>query len=470
MNLRLWQRECIATAVSHYNSVSNHFLCLATPGAGKTVMAAQLAKEMYESKSIDFILCFSPSLAVAQNIQSTFEWLLKKRFDGKIGAIGCSYTYQSMINFQREFWELLESHRVLVVFDEIHHCGGSTIENANRWGQEIIVNIRERAAYTLALTGTPWRSDQSPIVLSRYLDQNNRIQCNYVYGITEAVKDRVCRKPTLVLVDNERIQLNDESASTREFDSIKDLLAESELNYEDIIYSHDTLRYILKRACKKLSEIRQINQNAGGLIVASSVKHAQLIRRLLEVEYEQSTVLVSYQQENSNEIIDSFKESETQWIVSIGMVSEGTDIPRLQVCCHLSRIRTELYFRQVLGRILRTNKSINQEAWLFTICEPTLKKFAIRVHDEIPDSRVIFEKTKNSYTTSIANPISNAKKDFSEIVFLSETGKETGISSCKLRSHLSNSLVSEQHPAIEQSFAILGNFREQVIDTFNSPF
>ena len=32
------------------------------------------------------------------------------------------------------------------------------------------------------------------------------------------------------------------------------------------------------------------------------------------------------------------------------MISEGTDIPRLQLCCYLSRIRTELHYRQVLGR------------------------------------------------------------------------------------------------------------------------
>ena len=38
------------------------------------------------------------------------------------------------------------------------------------------------------------------------------------------------------------------------------------------------------------------------------------------------------------------------------MISEGTDIPRLRVCCHLSRIRTELRYRQVLGRILRRIK------------------------------------------------------------------------------------------------------------------
>ena len=43
-----------------------------------------------------------------------------------------------------------------------------------------------------------------------------------------------------------------------------------------------------------------------------------------------------------------FTDSDAPWIVSVGMISEGTNVPRLRVCCHLTRVKTELYFRQVL--------------------------------------------------------------------------------------------------------------------------
>lgn len=74
------------------------------------------------------------------------------------------------------------------------------------------------------------------------------------------------------------------------------------------------------------------------------------------------------------------------------MISEGTDIPRLQVCCHLSRVKTELYFRQVLGRILRTNDSFNQQAWLYSFAEPKLVEFTSRIAEEISDIPVIFSE------------------------------------------------------------------------------
>lgn len=68
------------------------------------------------------------------------------------------------------------------------------------------------------------------------------------------------------------------------------------------------------------------------------------------------------------------------------MISEATDIPRLQVCCHISSVKTELYFWQVLGRILRVNGSRNQHAWLFTFAEQNLIEFSERIEQDIPES------------------------------------------------------------------------------------
>ncbi|MGR5299474.1 DEAD/DEAH box helicase, partial [Vibrio mediterranei] len=100
-------------------------------------------------------------------------------------------------------------------------------------------------------------------------------------------------------------------------------------------------------------EIRTQNQNAGGLVVASSVQHAQEIKNILLHKYQQTVSIVTYRHEAPLAEIECFRKNSTQWIVSVGMISEGTDIPRLQVCCHISSVKTELYFRQVLGRILR---------------------------------------------------------------------------------------------------------------------
>ena len=156
--LRAWQKECLSAAIGHY-STHKHFFCLATPGAGKTVLASEVAAYLFETNQIDFVLCFSPSTEVATGIKRSFSQRLNCNFDGIIGSVGCSYTYQNMRFFNDDYWKLLKKNRVFVVFDEIHHCAGSSVDDANVWGEDIVKNIQDQASYTLALTGTPWRSD-----------------------------------------------------------------------------------------------------------------------------------------------------------------------------------------------------------------------------------------------------------------------------------------------------------------------
>ena len=294
MQLRQWQSECVKRALRHFLGIDRHFLCLATPGAGKSIMAAEVAAKLYEKNLIDFVLCFSPSVNISQGMKQTFSNRLGCRFDGVIGSIGCSYTYQGMLAFKEDFWQLLKRNRVLVIFDEIHHCAGSSLEDTNAWGEEILLNIQDQAQYTLALTGTPWRSDQAPIVLSRYTDPDNQIQCDYVYGLKEAVADGVCRRPQIVLIDNDKISVTDEENETKTFNSLDSLFKGSLVSYQSIIKNDVAIRHALTLATNKLDDIRQHNPNAAGLVVASSIEHAAYILIILRNEYGKTAEIVTY--------------------------------------------------------------------------------------------------------------------------------------------------------------------------------
>ena len=461
MRLRRWQEECINKAVDHYFTVDKHFLCLATPGSGKTTMAAELAYELYKQNKIDFILCFSPSTSVSQNIKNTFSKRFDNRFDGVIGAIGCSFTYQSILFLKTDFWKILQDNRVMVIFDEIHHCAGTSSENANAWGEKIIQKIQNKAEYTLALTGTPWRSDNLPISLSSYTDPDKNIICDYIYGLQNAVNEGVCRSPKIVLIDNENITVTQNETETKSFKGFSDLFKQSKVSYSAVISNDEVILHILKRGCEKLAQVRRDSPNAGALVVASSVKHAAWIFKLLTTKLNQSAVIATYQQNSPSAIIDAFKSSSTEWIVSVGMISEGTDIPRLQVCCHLSHVKTELYFRQVLGRILRVTSKSKQFAWLFTFAEPKLSKFAKRVDIELPEQDVCkidylddeSHLERNNYSIQITDKHDDIQPQDIDVMTVSDV----------------NSIISSQ-VKLNYSFDILGQYREQVIATFNSPF
>ena len=99
--------------------------------------------------------------------------------------------------------------------------------------------------------------------------------------------------------------------------------------------------------------------------------------------------VATYQERDPLTTIRQFKDSETPWIVSVGMISEGTNVPRLRVCCHLTRVKTELYFRQVLGRILRANGIRREKAYFYMPAEPTLVEYAERLIEDIPGNPAV---------------------------------------------------------------------------------
>ena len=395
MKLRQWQAECINLAFAQYQKGTNHFLALATPGAGKTMMASALADQLLKSNLVDLILCFSPSSIVAQDFTESLQFKIKERFDGLMGARGRSLTYQNLQYLDAHFWQLFEQNRVFVIFDEIHHCSGSNIDNANTWGEKIILNIQDKAKFTLALTGTPWRSDAAPIVLSNYIYPSGKISCDYVYGLSEAITDDVCRVPQIIAIDNNHISVVDD-LETKIFNSFKSLLTGSVIPYQEIIENEAVIKYVISSAQKKLNSIRTKNSDAAGLIVASSVEHARQISTLMKTCFNEETVVVTYKESEPTSIIQQFRHAKTKWIISVGMISEGTNIPRLQVCCHLTNIKTEMHFRQILGRILRMTDSKNQEAIMYMPAEPKLLEYAYRVKQDVPfEADVVkFEKMK----------------------------------------------------------------------------
>ena len=65
------------------------------------------------------------------------------------------------------------------------------------------------------------------------------------------------------------------------------------------------------------------------------------------------------------------------------MVSEGVDIPRLRVGVYATSARTELFFRQVVGRFIRrTPAPKEQMSHVFLPADPTLKRLAAQVEEE----------------------------------------------------------------------------------------
>ncbi|AYM87030.1 DEAD/DEAH box helicase [Pseudoalteromonas agarivorans] len=461
MKLRKWQAECINKAIESYSHGNQHFLVLATPGAGKTICATRLARELVDRSMVDLVMCFSPTSIVALDFAESLSSEFNSRFDGRLGAMGHSTTYQNMQFLDDFFWQLFREYRVFVIFDEIHHCAGSKVENANSWGEQIISRVQQQAEYTLALTGTPWRSDKTPIVLANYC-KDNKIICDYTYGLTEAIKDSVCRVPQITVLDNDDISVINDS-ECKNFSSFIDLIKQKLVSYKNIVEDEGVISELIYRANRKLEELRVDNKNAGGLIVANSVEHAVDIQLLLKSTIGEDSTIVTYREEFPNEIIRSYRSNSSKWLISVGMVSEGTNIPRLQVCIHLTNIITELHFRQILGRILRfTDLPINI-GYQFMLAHPELVDFAYRVAEDVPDEAdvVKFEKLSASFKNKTKshkqkNKTTELISSDADINVSGTYGQTTDEAAGETKNPLTESY--------EKMLGIVGRFKDEVLE------
>jgi superfamily II DNA or RNA helicase len=81
--------------------------------------------------------------------------------------------------------------------------------------------------------------------------------------------------------------------------------------------------------------------------------------------------------------IADFASSDRRWLVSVLMVSEGVDIPRLRVGVYATAARTELFFRQVVGRFIRTIPGLRRQmSYLLMPADPRLKALAHEIELE----------------------------------------------------------------------------------------
>ncbi|APE04640.1 hypothetical protein BM528_01635 [Alteromonas sp. RW2A1] len=261
-------------------------------------------------------------------------------------------------------------------------------------------------AYTLSLSGTPWRSDRLPVTTLRY-DALLSPQMHYCYGLKEAIADDVCRAPIVSVIDNEHWTVTTEQDGTTHHDSLASLLSHDGLRYEMVLENPLFVDHMLSLSVNELNRRRRRYADAGGLVIVSSIAHAKYIQAELQKMTNEMVCIITSEDLGCQGKLKRYRESRQKWLVTVGMVTEGTDIPRLQVCCHLSRICTELHFRQVLGRVLRRRGNCDANtAVLFIPAQPDLVTFANRLQCEVPDA-VVIERPKLTTTQTMGVSLSS---------------------------------------------------------------
>lgn len=405
MQLRPWQRRAVD---AFYAANTENFLVSATPGAGKTKFSLYLANDLLQQGVVERVAVVAPSDSLRAQWADEADRAGLKLFpvppgdtDGfsKQDYRGCVVTYQQLLGTGGALMRHAMQRRTLVILDEVHHAGDN-----KSWGEALRTAV-EPATYRLCLTGTPWRRDStSPIPFVRY-DQNGTVAVDYAYEYGAAVADGVCRRIEFHAYDGEarwtdpsRMRRNDVEENGKTDVSVE-FTAKLGANMaeEDVSAALDTVfepKYlwmpsILKQADDMLSELREDIPDAAGLVVAERQWLAKGYADILEgITGNRPPVVVSNPKSDpgskiAKDQIDQFRGGTGRWIVAVKMISEGVDIPRLAVGVYASKTQTPLFYRQVVGRFVRTRKDEEINARLLIPAVPQLLQHAREIEEEL---------------------------------------------------------------------------------------
>lgn len=338
------------------------FLAVATPGAGKTTFALRIAVELMGQGIVDKITVVCPTehlkgqwadaaARVGIHIDPSFT-----NAQGRAGSHfdGVAVTY-AQVGANPAVHEMrTRDYRTLVILDEIHHAGDSL-----SWGDGVRQAFGD-ATRRLALTGTPFRSDTSPIPFVRYVEDADgirRSQADYSYGYGDALRDMVVRPVLFMSYSGQmswRTSTGDEMSARLGEPLTKDMMKQAWRTALDP--KGEWIPAVLRAADLRLEEVRRQIPDAGGLVIASNQTQARAYaRHLCEITGKKATIVLSDDADASDRI-DAFRESDDRWMVAVRMVSEGVDVPRLSVGVYATNMSTPLFFAQAVGRFVRARK------------------------------------------------------------------------------------------------------------------
>ena len=380
--LRAWQQ---AAAAAVFNHSGDAFLASATPAAGKTTFGLHVAHRMLSEGRVSRVAVIAPTTHICR------QWALDAARYGihlepnrpnsegpePRDRHGVSVTYATVAAGPEVHRRRCAERPTLLIADEPHHMG----EDAS-WGRTT-VEAFSRARFRLLLSGTPFRSDNSQIPWVSY-DDDGVSSADYDYGYTQALMDGVCRPVTFHTYGGDMEWVSDGKVRRADFDVILPPAEAARRLRTALDPDGDWITHVLRDADEELRKIRAGDHpEAGGLVIAIDKEHAEkLADRLARITGDRPDIVHSDAADASARIA-RFSAGMSPWLVSVLMVSEGVDVPRLRVGVYATTARTELFFRQVIGRFIRRTPAPKaQMSHVFLPSDPRLKKLAVEIEEE----------------------------------------------------------------------------------------
>ncbi|WP_290853687.1 DEAD/DEAH box helicase [Gordonia sp. (in: high G+C Gram-positive bacteria)] len=380
--MRAWQRRALTKYLTRR---PKDFLAVATPGAGKTTFGLRVAAELLADRTVERITVVAPTEHLKHQWAQAAARIgvaLDSNFSNSTGSTSSDFdgvvlTYAQVAAHPSRHRVRTEQYRTLVILDEIHHGG-----DAKSWGDGIREAFSD-ATRRLSLTGTPFRSDDSPIPFVTYEPEpggGQRSKADHSYGYSDALRDGVVRPVVFLAYSG---QASWRTSAGEEFTARlgEPLSAEQTSRaWRTALDPHgDWIPAVLSAAHRRLMKLRDSGvPDAGGLVIATDQQIARDYAELLYAMTGKKPALILSDDPKSSSRIAEFAASDDEWMVAVRMVSEGVDVPRLSVGVYATNASTPLYFAQAIGRFVRSRRP-GETASVFLPSVPVLLDLASKL-------------------------------------------------------------------------------------------
>src|SRR6476469_3308775 len=373
--LRSWQRRAL---VRYLAAQPRDFLAVATPGSGKTAFALRVAGALLADGDVEQITVVVPTEHIMVQWAAAAARMgiaLDPKFSNSNAQTSSEYhgvvvTYAQVANHPTRHRVRTENRRPLVIFDEIHHGG-----DAKSWG-EAIREAFDDATRRLALTGTPFRSDDSAIPFVTYVEDDARLKhskADHTYGYAEALADGVVR-PVVFMAYSGEARWRDSAGEEHAARLGEPLTAEQTARAwrTALNPAGEWIPAVLQAANTRLSQLREGGMpDAGAMVIASDQTAARAYAAALTKLTGQTPTVVLSDDPGSSARIAEYSGGTSPWLVAVRMVSEGVDVPRLAVGVYATSATTPLFFAQAIGRFVRSRQP-GETASIFLPSVPSL--------------------------------------------------------------------------------------------------
>ncbi len=323
MELREYQTTALNEIKTHLKNGSKSPLLVLPTGAGKTIVFSELSKYLINQGKKVLILVHRREL-VTQACSKLDE------INTEYGVIAPSYkSTEDPLQVASVYTLSRRMHKLnytpdYIIFDEAHHVAAKTwIEVVNQYENAIRIGV----------TATPIRLDNKPLgayfdVLIKGPEVKDLVEQGYLCG------HKVYASPSQPDFSELKLKRNDYLK--------KDI---SKLMTKPVIVGNAIEHY------------KKYLLNKPTVVFCVDIPHAQtILERFLQEGIKAALLTGDTPQAERDQILNNLRDHIIHVVVSIDVISEGTDLPCVEGAILLRPTNSESLYRQQVGRVLRPAK------------------------------------------------------------------------------------------------------------------